>query len=183
MMDCPQIERLGYGGDGNASTSTLQTLFNVAPLYMNWLQAWADCMRENGSIPHTAPNPYAAGGRPYWCGFLITASWQTYVNYGDKRPLERFYPYMKQWIRYAESFQSEGLLRKWNDTEYRNWYLGDWATPEGINQTDSLSINLINNCFLSTCYQTMAKIAEALQEEEDQPLYREKASAWRYLSR
>ena len=37
MVDCPQVERFGYGGDGNASTPTLQTLGNVAPLYMNWI--------------------------------------------------------------------------------------------------------------------------------------------------
>lgn len=58
MVDCPQVERLGYGGDGNASTQTVQTLFNMAPTYANWIQAWADCMREDGSMPHTAPNPY-----------------------------------------------------------------------------------------------------------------------------
>ena len=90
IVDCPQIERLGYGGDGNASTETAQIMFNLAPLYSNWLQAWADCIREDGSMPHTAPNPYAAGGGPYWCGFIITASWRTYLNYGDRRILEKF---------------------------------------------------------------------------------------------
>ena len=80
MVDCPQIERLGYGGDGNASTPTVQTMFNLAPLYTNWMQAWGDCMRTNGSMPHTAPNPYAAGGGPFWCGFMIAGSWQTYVT-------------------------------------------------------------------------------------------------------
>ena len=83
LVDCPQIERLGYGGDGNASTVTAQTMFNLDPLYANWLQAWADCIREDGGMPHTAPNPYPAGGGPFWCGFIVTASWNTYLNYGD----------------------------------------------------------------------------------------------------
>ena len=26
LVDCPQLERLGYGGDGNASTMTAQTM-------------------------------------------------------------------------------------------------------------------------------------------------------------
>lgn len=30
IVDCPQIERLGYGGDGNASLITAQTFFNLA---------------------------------------------------------------------------------------------------------------------------------------------------------
>lgn len=89
LVDCPQIERLGYGGDGNASTITAQTMFNMAPLYNNWLQAWADVIREDGSMPHTAPNPYRAGGGLYWCGFIISASWNTYQNYGDAGILEK----------------------------------------------------------------------------------------------
>ena len=39
MVDCPHIERLGYGGDGNASTLTVQTMYNLSPLYSNWMQA------------------------------------------------------------------------------------------------------------------------------------------------
>ena len=98
LVDCPQIERLGYGGDGNASTETAQIMFDLAPLYANWLQAWADCIRDDGGMPHTAPNPYPAGGGPYWCGFIITASWRTYQNYGDIRILEKYYPVMQKWL-------------------------------------------------------------------------------------
>lgn len=175
MVDCPQIERLGYGGDGNASTPTAQTLFNLSPLYMNWMQAWADCQRDNGDMPHTAPNPYSAGGGPYWCGFIITASWQTYLNYGDKRLLERYYPQMQKWLEFAESHKKDGLLAQWDATEYRNWYLGDWATPTGINQTDSLSIGVVTNCFLSDCYATMAKIAKVTGRDADVPVYVQKS--------
>ena len=64
LVDCSHIERLGYGGDGNASTSTAQTMFNLDPLYANWLQAWADCIREDGGMPHTAPQPLPCRWRP-----------------------------------------------------------------------------------------------------------------------
>lgn len=167
MVDCPQIERLGYGGDGNASTLTVQTLFNMAPTYHNWLTAWADCMREDGSMPHTAPNPYMAGGGPYWCGFIITATWNTYLNYGDIRLLERYYPYMQQWLGYVARHSQDGLLKPWPDTDYRWWYLGDWATPTDINQTDPASIDLVDNCFISYCLQTMSHIAQTLGKKED----------------
>lgn len=175
MVDCPQIERLGYGGDGNASTQTVQTLFNMAPTYANWIEAWADCMREDGGMPHTAPNPYTAGGGPYWCGFIITASWTTYVNYGDVRLLERYYPYMQKWLGYVAQHTHEGLLKPWPNTDYRGWYLGDWATPSGINQTDPLSIDLVDNCYLSYCFQTMAKIAAVLNKESDKAAYMDQA--------
>ena len=177
IVDCPQIERLGYGGDGNASAVTAQTFFNLAPLYMNWMQAWSDCQREDGGMPHTAPNPYTAGGGPYWCGFIIPASWQTYVNYGDRRLMERYYPVMQKWLGYAESYQVDGLLKQWPNTEYRGWYLGDWVPPMGINPQDPASIDLVNNCFLSDCYHMMARIAKVLGKESDIPGYQQKHEA------
>ena len=171
LVDCPQIERLGYGGDGNASTLTAQTMFDLAPLYSNWLQAWADCIRDDGGMPHTAPNPYPAGGGPYWCGFIITASWKTYVNYGDIRFLERNYQVMQKWLGYVEKYSPNGLLEPWPDTDYRGWYLGDWAVPEGTDQTNKSSVSLVNNCFVAVCYETMQKIAAALGKDADAEKY------------
>lgn len=174
IVDCPQIERLGYGGDGNASVVTAQTFFNLAPLYLNWLQAWSDCQRPDGGMPHTAPNPYTAGGGPYWCGFVIPASWQTYLNYGDTRLMERYYPVMRKWLEYAESYHVDGLLKQWPNTEYRGWYLGDWVPPVGVNPQDPQSIDLVNNCFLADCYSMMVRIAEVLGRVEDIPGYQSK---------
>lgn len=176
LVDCPQIERLGYGGDGNASTLTAQTMFDLAPLYSNWLQAWYDCVRDDGGMPHTAPNPYPAGGGPFWCGFIITASWQTYRNYGDMRILEKNYPVMKKWLGYAAMYSRNGILERWPDTDYRNWYLGDWAVPEGVNQTDTSSVNLVNNCFMAVCLETMERIAGVLGKTDEAAKYaKEKA--------
>lgn len=172
LVDCPQIERLGYGGDGNASTPTAQTMFNLGPLYSTWLDHWADCIRPDGGMPHTAPNPYPAGGGPYWCGFLITASWNTYRNYADLEVLEKNYPVMKQWLGYVEKYSPEGLLTPWPETDYRAWYLGDWASPDGINDQDPESTGLITNCYIVVCLDTMEKIAVALGMEDDAESYR-----------
>jgi alpha-L-rhamnosidase len=167
LVDCPQIERLGYGGDGNASTATAQLMFDLDPLYSNWLRAWADCIRDDGGMPHTAPNPYPAGGGPYWCGFIITASWKTYQNYGDKKVLEKYYPVMQHWLGYVEKYSSSGLLKPWPDTDYRGWFLGDWAVPEGTDQKNEASVTLVNNCFIAVCYETMEKIAGVLGKTGD----------------
>ena len=171
FVDCPQIERLGYGGDGNASTLTAQTMFNLGPLYNHWLQAWADVIREDGGMPHTAPNPYPAGGGPYWCGFIITAAWQTYLNYGDTLVLKKHYHVMQKWLDYVKIHSVDGLLKKWPDTGYRGWYLGDWATPEGIDQTDELSVDLVNNSFIAVCFDNTERIANVLGRTEDAQLY------------
>ena len=174
MVDCPHIERLGYGGDGNASTPTLQTIVDASPLYLTWLQAYADSQDANGDMPHTGPNPYRAGGGPFWCTFIIPASWYAYVNYGDSRMIERFYPNMKKWISFAESNYRDGLLKEWGPSVHRHWYLGDWATPDGIDQRDPLSVDLVANCVMSQAYAFMAKIARALGNDGDAEAFSQK---------
>jgi alpha-L-rhamnosidase len=167
MVDCPHLERAGYGGDGNSSTQSLQIMYDVSPLFTNWLQAWGDAMREGGSLPHVAPNPGAGGGGPYWCGFIVMAPWRTYINYGDPRLIQKYYDSMKQWLGYVEKYTEGGLLRRWPDTPYRDWFLGDWLAPAGVDTGNDLSINLVNNCFISECFATMEKIAGVLNKQDE----------------
>jgi alpha-L-rhamnosidase len=166
MVDCPHLERAGYGGDGNSSTESLQIMYNVSPLFTNWLQAWGDVMREGGSLPHVAPNT-GGGGGPYWCGFIVMAPWRTYVNYGDPRLIEKYYDKMKQWLGYVEQYRVNGLLKRWPDTPYRDWYLGDWLAPAGVDSGNEASIDLVNNCFVSECFATMGKIADILGKPDE----------------
>lgn len=172
MVDCPHIERLGYGGDGNSSTPTLQIMYNVSPLIYNWVQAWADAQRPDGGMPHTAPAPYGAGGGPYWCGFFIIASWQNYIHYKDNRLVTEFYPQMKKWMSYVEKYSKDYLLGKWEDDPIRrNYFLGDWAAPENVKVQDSTSVELVNNCFIVICYEIMSKIASYHHKEKDAKTY------------
>jgi alpha-L-rhamnosidase len=172
LVDCPHIERMGYGGDGHASTQTIQEMYNVSPMYYNWMQAWKDCLRPNGSLPHTAPAPYASGGGPYWCAFVIAGSWRTYVNYADDRLIRNYYDMFERWLQFVESHKVDGLLKQWPNEEYRNWYLGDWATPSGVDQTAERSVDLVNNCCISVCYGYMSKIAAVLGRADDVQRYR-----------
>ena len=167
MVDCPHLERAGYGGDGNSSTETLQTMYDVSPLFTNWLQCWDDAMRAGGSLPHVAPNPGAGGGGPYWCGFIVMAPWRTYVNYNDPRLIEKYYPAMKKWIEYVDKYSVNGLLKKWPDTSYRSWYLGDWLAPAGVDAGAQTSVDLVNNCFISDCFATLEKIANVLGKPDE----------------
>ena len=177
MVDCANLERLGYGGDGNASTLSLQIMYDVAPLYANWLQAWNDVIREDGGLPHTAPTPWRAGGGPYWCGFIVQAPWRTYMSYNDDRLMERCYPTMKHWLDYVDAYTVDGLLEKWPDTNYRHWFLGDWAAPDGMDVTDPESVELVNNCSLCQVYQDLVKIALYLGLADDAAGYQARYDA------
>jgi len=167
MVDCPHYERLGYGGDGNASTVTAQTLYDLPSLYTTWLTHWADCNGPDGDMPHTAPSYWSSGGGPYWCTFIIKAAWETYLNYGDIWVLETFYPNMLNWLGYVQKYSPNILLEQWPATPDRNWYLGDWATPEGVDQTDPRSVGLVTNCAIVDSYDKMIRIAGVLNKTDD----------------
>jgi len=166
MVDCPHIERGGYGGDGNSSTNSFQTMFDADATYYNWMQAWRDCQHDDGGLPHTAPMPYKAGGGPYWCSFIVAAPYRTFLHYGDPRLIENCWEAMNKWFSYVEKYSVDGLLYRWPDTEYRNWYLGDWLAPKGVDFTNQESVDLVSNCAISRSLDLMAKIAAATGRTE-----------------
>ena len=71
MVDCASIERLGYGGDGNASTLTFQSMAAVSPLFLNWLQPGPIPSALTAACPIRPPTRTgpAAGptGAVSWC--------------------------------------------------------------------------------------------------------------------
>lgn len=179
MVDCPHLERQGYGGDGNASILAAQLQYDMYPLYRNWLLAYGDAQGDDGEVPHVGPNPWQCGGGPFWCAFIANAPWQTYQQYGDLRLLERYYPNMQRYVAYAEQFMKEdGLLtieHRWPSTPRRkNWFLGDWALPNEEHQTHPESVDDVNSCSMSWVYGIMAKTAALLGKTDDQRLYQQK---------
>lgn len=175
MVDCAHLEKHGYGGDGNASTLTLQTLYDVAPLYYNWLQAWNDVLRPDGSLPNTAPYTHPAGGGPYWCSFIIQAPWRTFMSYADDRTLRKGYPAMQRWLEYAETTLNNGLY--FRSTDGKDYGLGDWLAPVGVDVKDKASIDLVSNCAMSQCLADMARIAGHLGHKRDSTRYAQQLAA------
>ena len=182
MVDCPHIERMGYGGDGNSSTMTLQTLWDVRDTYRNWLTAWGDAIDSTGDLPYVAPS-FRTGGGPYWSGFIIKAPWRTYLNYGDRSLIVQHYNEMVCWLGFVEKHCEDGILRPWPDTDIvrlrpfgrdPNWFLGDWAVPEGVDKGGE-SVLHVNNCFLAECLADMVQMAHLLGHSVDA----ERFAAWR----
>ena len=171
MVDCPHIERMGYGGDGNSSTNTLQTLWDVRSTYANWMQAWSDAMDSTGDLPYVAP-AFRTGGGPYWQGFIVKAPWRTYLNYGDRTLIYRHYDKMKRWLEFVEHHCEDYILQPWLDTERRAWFLGDWAVPEGVDKGGE-SILHVNNCFLAECLADMVQMARMTGNPDDAEHYAE----------
>ena len=174
MVDCPHIERMGYGGDGNSSTMTLQTLWDVRSTYANWMQAWHDAMDSTGDLPYVAP-AFRTGGGPYWQGFVVKAPWNTYVNYDDRSLIYRHYNDMKRWLEYIERHSEDYILQPWPDNERHSWFLGDWAVPEGVDKGGE-SVLHVSSCFISDCLADMVQMADLLSSTRADTL---RFSQWR----
>ncbi len=181
MVDCPHIERLGYGGDGLASTPSALKMYGMGPLYTNWMALWRACQQPDGGLPHTAPNPWKAGGGPFWCAFAVGAPWYAYLHYADQIILKNNYPAMKHWLNdyVGKHLTDNGMLMGWPDEDYRHWYLGDWALPQRREKQFKKSVHLVNNCVIVQCYEWMRKIAAILECSEDETFYLTRATELR----
>ncbi len=180
MVDCPHIERMGYGGDGNSSTMTLQTLWDVRSTYANWMQAWHDALQPDGELPYVAP-AFRTGGGPYWQGFIVKAPWRTYLNYGDRSLIYRHYDDMRRWLEYIERHSEDYILQPWPDNERHSWFLGDWAVPElwsatswsqGVDKGGE-SVLHASSCFISDCLADMVQMARMTGNPDDARHYAE----------
>ena len=160
MVDCPHIERMGYGGDGNSSTNTLQTLWDVRDTYRQWMRAWQDALDSTGDLPYVAP-AFRTGGGPYWQGFIVKAPWRTYINYGDPSLIHCYYKDMKRWMDYIDRHSVDGILQPWPDTERHGWFLGDWAVPDGVDKGGE-SVLHANSCFIAECLGDMERMARMM---------------------
>lgn len=157
MVDCPHIERMGYGGDGNSSTNTLQTLWDVRDTYRQWMQAWHVALDSTGDLPYVAP-AFRTGGGPYWQGFIVKAPWRTYVNYGDRSLIDLYYNDMCRWMDYIERHSEDGILQPWGDTERHSWFLADWLAPDGVD-IGGESVLHASSCFIAECLSNMEQMA------------------------
>lgn len=173
MVDCPHLERMGYGGDGNSSTMTLQTMYDVRDTYRNWLQAWDDAMELDGELPYVAP-AFRTGGGPYWSGFIVKAPWRTYLNYGSDELVFKYYNQMKQWLHFIEQHCEDEILQPWPDNERHTWFLGDWLAPKGVD-VQGESVLHVTSCFLSECLGDMVRMAQMWGRKDDE----QKFSEWR----
>ncbi len=175
MVDCPHLERMGYGGDGNSSTMTLQTMFDVQSTYANWMTAWADAVGPDGDLPYVAP-AFRTGGGLYWSGFVVKAPWRTYVNYGDRTLIERHYDAMCRWLAFVERNSPDGLPQPWADTERRMWFLGDWLAPKGVD-VGGESVLHVSGCFLAECLADMEQMARLLGRDAEAMLFAQRREA------
>lgn len=187
IVDCPQRERFGYGGDAHATSETGLLNYKLGAFYSKWLEDWRDVQgtepmvgnmndpgwarKQEGSgrymgggvLPQTAPT-YHGGGGPPWGGIVVTLPWFLYEYYGDTRVLRENLQMITGWLEFLDSHVEDDLLKRYGGV----WdFLGDWlwpgATAQGMNNYSDETI-FFNNCYRVYNLRTAAKIARVLGE-------------------
>lgn len=185
IVDCPQRERLGYGGDAHATCETGMLNYHTAAFYKKWMEDWRDVsgtepivgnmydttfarkglmggrILNNGILPHTAPT-YMGGGGPSWGGIVVTLPWYYYQQYQDISILQENFILIKNWISFLESQSQDGILQRFGG----NWdFLGDWlwpgATAQGMNNNTEQNL-CFNNMYRIYNLRIALKIAETI---------------------
>jgi alpha-L-rhamnosidase len=163
VVDCPQRERMGYGGDAHATTQAALTNYRMGAFYSKWARDWRDSQAADGGLPYTAPT-YWGGGGPVWMGFSIFLPWEMYRQYGDVRILHEQYPTMKRWLAFMESHAKDDLLVRWGG----DWdFLGDWLWP-GANSVngDTAETLCFNNCYWVYALRLASRIGTILGDAD-----------------
>ncbi len=194
VVDCPQRERMGYGGDAHATTQTAMNNYHLGAFYTKWSQDWRDVQGKEtawglgekatnqnaptqpGNLPYTAPT-YWGGGGPAWSGYCVTLPWYMYRHYGDVRILQENLATIERWLAFLETKSKNDMLVRWGG----EWdFLGDWLWPgaEGVNG-DTRETLFFNNCYWIYNLQTAARIADALGKDNMAAKYRSRAQTIR----
>lgn len=175
IVDCPQRERLGYGGDAHATSETGLFNYKMGAFYTKWMQDWRDVQGwesmgggyvGGGILPHTAPTRNGGGG-PAWGGICISLPWFVYQHEGDVRILESNFEMMTKWLEFLTSHTENGILKRFGGP----WdFLGDWlwpnATAEGMNN-NSPQTECLNSCYYVFNLRTAAKIAHIIGKTKE----------------
>jgi alpha-L-rhamnosidase len=188
LVDCPHRERMGYGGDAHASTTTGLRNYQLGALYTKWAEDWRDSQGsssawgvganaaqsalEPGNLPYTAPT-YWGGGGPAWGGFVVHLPSEMWTAYADQRLVESMLPTIERWLAFLETKQHDNLLRRWGG----EWdFLGDWLWPgaQGVNG-DTRETLFFNNGYWIYNLQTAARLASILGRDAQAAAWNQRA--------
>ncbi len=173
VVDCPQRERMGYGGDAHATTQMALNNYKMGAFYTKWAEDWRDVQAPDGNLPYTAPT-YWGGGGPSWQGFCVHLPWEVYLRYGDTRILRDNFRTMQRWLAFLETKSKDDLLVRWGG----EWdFLGDWLWPgaHGVNG-DRPETLCFNNCYWAYALETAAHVAHVLNEKDAAAGYQARAT-------
>ena len=175
MSDCPHRERSAYTGDGQVACVTVMHNFDVAAFYTKWIRDIADAQNtETGYVPNGAPWQPGCGGGVAWGAAMNIMPWEFYLHYGDMDMISRNYEFMKEQVRYMQTWTTpEGTMfakapKGQNPIYWMN--LGDWCPPYGMPSDE-----LVHTFYMWRCMDFTARAAKTLGLSADVKRYNKMA--------
>jgi alpha-L-rhamnosidase len=169
--DCPQRdERLGWMGDIQAFSQTAAFNMDMAAFLTKWLADVRDAQLGDGRFPDFAPQPFAAErfhGTPAWGDAAVFVPWKMWVNYGDRRLLEKHFDAMLAWNEYVLAGNPDMLWTRGRGNDYGDWLNGDTLLLEGYpHGTNEVPKDVMATAFWKRSTELLARIAGVLGHAE-----------------
>ena len=151
--DCPQRdERLGWTADAQTFMNTACRMTNAYAFYAKYI---ADLRAEqtmyySSDIPMYCPSlrGEAGVGGAVWGDAAVIMPWTLYMQYGDRKLLQKHYPLMKDYVATLERKDADcgdrGIIDK-------GFTFGDWLAQDGVSP-QSLGGSTDSAFIMSTYY-------------------------------
>lgn len=111
----------------------------------------------NGFVPGIAPEYFRIGALykdPNWGGACILSPWYYYLEYGDKKILERFFSVMCEYIEHLKKSTKDGILKSYAQ-------MGEWGQLH-----ENTPTTLVATCSFYLQVTTLKNIAVILGKKE-----------------
>lgn len=180
--DCPQRdERLGWTGDIQAYSPTMNFLFDSAGFLQSWFKdLYVDQKKLGGNVPVTIPDILGDFKNlnqrfAVWGDVAVLTPYELFIAYADKGLLEQQYESAVMWLE-------KGVVRdeKTGMWDPKQSQLSDWLAPKcppedaGDAPTDTI---LVADLFLYHTTNIMSLYCNALDKTSEAEKYRDQAES------
>ncbi|MBO4538273.1 MAG: family 78 glycoside hydrolase catalytic domain [Erysipelotrichaceae bacterium] len=191
--DCPTRERHGWTGDAQLFFRTAAYLFDFAPFARKYLSDVYDWQRNNGRLPHIAPDGgadfymWTMNGSVGWSDVGVLIPWRYAAIYQDDEILKQYYEGMARYARFmerrvgkttpifSEKIKLSGEAGKYMVNMGQSY--GEWAEPTdvggGFDWHDFVNPHPeVSTAYTSHVMNLMVQIAERLGHHKDAEEFR-----------
>ena len=177
--DCPQRdERLGWMGDAGVFWRTGTYNFDVAAFSQKFIQDIVDAQNSQGAFTNVSPNTLPVGGggiqgasawteglvgAPGWGDAGVIVPWTTWLQYGDKAVIEKYWDAMERWMEFIQSRNPDFIRKNGVGPNF-----GDWLAPDPNTDKD-----LLATAYWALIANMMSQMARAIGKQADGDRYDE----------
>ena len=177
--DCPQRdERLGWMGDAGVFWRTGSYNFDIAAFSEKFIQDIVDAQSAAGAFTNVSPDTLpldkggiasssgsneAMAGAPGWGDAGVIVPWTTWMQYGDKATIEKYWDAMQKWMEFIKSRNPDFIRRNGVGPDFADWLAPDPNTNK----------HLLATAYWALIANMMSQMARATGKDADAQRYDE----------